>query len=64
MRVEVDYDECEANAVCAGIAPEYFRVDDEDNLHLLQTGEIPKEDEERVRRAVNGCPKRALRVVE
>ena len=62
MRVEADWDECESNAVCTGIAPDVFELDDDDNLNILNTGEIPKEDEERVRRAVNGCPKRALYV--
>lgn len=58
-RIKVDYDECEANAVCVGIAPEVFDVDDDDNLNLLQerpTGELV----ERVRTAVDSCPKRAL----
>ena len=30
MRVEVDRDRCEGNAVCVGIAPELFELDDED----------------------------------
>ncbi len=60
MRVEADWDECEANAVCVGIAPDVFQLDDNDMLSILNEGEIPAADEERVRRAVNGCPKRAL----
>ena len=30
MRVEVDRDRCEGNAVCVGIAPDLFDLDDED----------------------------------
>lgn len=30
MRVEVDRDRCEGNAVCVGIAPDLFELDDED----------------------------------
>ena len=45
MRVEVLWDECEANAICCGIAPDVFELDDEDNLHLL-ISEIPVGDEE------------------
>ncbi len=26
MRIEVDYDKCQSNAVCMGIAPEIFEV--------------------------------------
>jgi ferredoxin len=59
MKVVADWDECEANAICTGIAPDVFELDDDDNLHLLKT-EIPVADEERVRRAINSCPKRAL----
>ena len=59
MRVEADYDECEANAVCAGIAPDIFKVDDDDNLHILKP-DIPEGREEDARRAINSCPKRAL----
>jgi ferredoxin len=30
MRVEVDRDRCEGNAVCVGIAPDLFDLDDEE----------------------------------
>lgn len=59
MRVEVDFDLCEANAVCMGIAPDIFEVDDDDNLHL-HPGEVPAERQDDVRQAVNLCPKLAL----
>jgi ferredoxin len=59
MRVEVYPDECEANAICCGIAPDVFELDDDDNLTILRA-EVPAGDEERVRRAINSCPKRAL----
>jgi ferredoxin len=59
MRVIVDPIACEANAVCVGIAPEVFDLDDEDVLHIL-VPEPPPELEERVRQAVDGCPKLAL----
>ena len=35
MRVEVDRDLCEANGVCAGLAPEVFDLDGEDYLHIV-----------------------------
>ena len=35
-KVVVDFDLCEANAVCMGIAPEVFEVADDDVLHVLQ----------------------------
>ncbi|OPE46248.1 ferredoxin, partial [Mycolicibacterium diernhoferi] len=30
MRIEVDLDRCEGNAVCLGIAPDLFDLDDDD----------------------------------
>lgn len=63
MRIKVDYDECEANAVCVGIAPEVFEVDDDDNLWVLQE-QPPPELHDRVRNAVASCPKRALSLDE
>lgn len=58
-KVVIDYDACESNAVCMGIAPEVFDLDEDDNLVLLQ--EYPPQALlERVRPAVDSCPKRAL----
>jgi len=63
VRVRVDRDACEANAVCAGLVPEVFAVDDDDNLHIL-VGEVPSGLAEAVRHAVRSCPKAALAVDE
>ncbi|MEU9884733.1 ferredoxin [Sphaerisporangium sp. NPDC051017] len=59
MKIKVNYDVCEANAVCMGLAPDVFEVDDEDNLHVLLP-EPPPEALDRVRHAVRSCPKAAL----
>ena len=62
MRIVVDYELCEANAVCCRKAPEVFRLDAQDQLHL----KIERPDESlraKVEAAVVGCPKRALKVV-
>ena len=59
MKVKVDRDLCEANAVCAGLVPEVFEVDDEDELHIL-VDEVPEALSDGVRRAVQSCPKTAL----
>jgi ferredoxin len=61
MRIEVDYDACESNAVCAGLVPEVFEVDDDDNLQLL-VAEVPAGLQDAVRLAVGSCPKQALRL--
>ena len=61
MRVVVDYDLCESNAICMGVAPEVFEVDDDDNLNLLQE-EPPEELRAKVEEAVRRCPKQALSI--
>ncbi|MCK9868326.1 ferredoxin [Nocardiopsis dassonvillei] len=63
MRVEVDYDQCESNALCMAAAPEVFEVRDDDFLYLL-TEEPAAASHERVRQAERLCPKRAITVRE
>jgi ferredoxin len=63
VRVEVDRDACEANAVCAGLVPEVFEVNDEDELQI-KSPEVPPALAASVRHAVLSCPKAALRVEE
>ncbi|MFD6949139.1 ferredoxin [Nocardiopsis sp. TSRI0078] len=63
MRVQVDYDQCESNALCMAAAPEVFEVRDDDFLYLL-TEEPAAESRERVRQAERVCPKRAITVLE
>jgi ferredoxin len=63
MRVVVDKMVCEANGVCEALAPEIFQLDDEDELHILQP-EVPPELEDKVRAAVDRCPKLALSIPE
>lgn len=59
MQVSVDKLVCEANQTCERIAPEVFRLDDEDELEILQP--TPPEDlHDKVREAVSKCPKQAL----
>ena len=63
MRIVVDYDLCEANAVCVRTAPDIFKVDDSDRLHLLVVTPAA-EQLEVVKAAVRRCPRRALSLGE
>jgi ferredoxin len=63
MKVTVDPLVCEANAICVGILPQVFDLDDDDNLTILQP-EIPAELEAKARQAVRSCPKAALSITE
>lgn len=61
LKILVDYDLCEANAICMGVAPEVFEVDDDDNLNL-QIEEIPEALRAKVEEAVRLCPRQALKL--
>jgi ferredoxin len=63
VKVTVDRDACEANAVCAGLVPEVFAVDDDDNLHILMA-DVQAGLADAVRHAVRSCPKAALALDE
>ncbi|GDY29782.1 ferredoxin [Gandjariella thermophila] len=62
MKIEVDYDACEANGVCEAVAPEVFHVDDEDNLNII--ADPTPQTADKVRQAVQSCPKAALSLRE
>jgi ferredoxin len=63
MKILVDRDSCEGNALCVKAAPEVFRVDDDDYVEVLIPEPGP-ELEAKVREAVRRCPKGALRLEE
>jgi ferredoxin len=59
MEIAVDRDLCEANAVCCGLAPTVFELDDDENLVI----KVPNPSDEllpKVQKAVERCPKNAL----
>ncbi len=63
MKVEVDFDLCESNAVCMGIAPEVFEVRDDDFLYILE--ENPGEElRPKLEEAVQACPRAAIKIVD
>ena len=59
MRVEVDRDRCEGNAVCVGIAPDLFDLDDEDYA-VVKADPVPDDLEELAEQSINECPRAAL----
>lgn len=63
MRVKVDFDVCESNAVCMSLVPEVFEVRDDDFLYILD--ETPPESlRARLEEAVRSCPKAAISLEE
>jgi len=61
MKVIVDLDSCESNALCMDAAPDIFEVREDDFLYLLED-EPAEEARPRVELAVERCPKRAISI--
>ena len=63
MRVVVDFDLCESNAICMQIAPDIFEVRDDDFLYVFD--ETPSEDRRsNLEESVQRCPKQAISIEE
>jgi ferredoxin len=62
MRIEVDRDTCEGLGMCEAMAHEYFALDDDDTMTILETSP-PEEDRSKVHAAVEACPVLALKLV-
>ena len=61
MKIRIDYDLCEGNAVCMKVCPEVFEVGDDDRARLR----IKSPDEDlraKIEAAVRRCPRQALAI--
>ena len=63
MRVVVDFDLCESNALCMAAAPEVFEVRDDDFFYVFDE-ESGEELRAKVEQAVRVCPKQAITLVD
>ena len=61
MKVVVDYDLCEANALCMEACPQVFRVEEDDTLTVLMD-EVPEELRSKLQEAERLCPRQAIRI--
>jgi ferredoxin len=61
MRVVVNFDLCESNALCVEVAPEVFEVRDDDFLYVLEENP-PEEQREKMLAAARVCPKNAISI--
>lgn len=59
MKVVVDYDLCEANALCMEAAPEIFRVEEDDTLTLLLE-DVSADLQAKAEEAARLCPRQAI----
>ena len=63
MKIVVDFDLCQSNAVCMGVAPEVFEVRDDGFLYILNESP-PESDRPKMEEAVRLCPTGAISIVE
>ena len=61
MRIVVNRALCEGNGKCEEAAPELFRLDEEDELHVLDESP-PEALRAKLEAAVMLCPKNALSI--
>lgn len=65
MRVAADKETCQGHGRCYVLAPELFTPDDEGYCaERGSTVDMPTEQEENARMAVEACPEWALTIVE
>ena len=63
LKIVVDFDLCEGNALCVKAAPTVFSVDENDMLQILQDT-VPEALRVAVETAERKCPKGAITIVE
>jgi ferredoxin len=63
MRIVVDRDKCEGLGMCEAMASDYFELDDDEQMHVLDDAP-PVQDRAHVHAAVQACPVLALQLVD
>lgn len=61
MRIEVDTNRCEGHGMCEVVAPEYFALDDDGKLIVLEES-VSDADHALVHDAAFACPVAALKL--
>ena len=60
MRVKVLRDQCAGHALCSATAPGVYGSDEESQVELLISGDVPEELEADARAGAATCPEQAL----
>lgn len=63
LTIKVDHDVCEGLGMCQAMADDYFELDDDDTMHVLDE-HPPMADRDHVHAAVQACPVLALTLLE
>ena len=62
LRIVVDRDTCEGLGMCEAMASDYFELDDDDVMQVLDDSP-PESDRGHVHAAVQACPVLALKLL-
>jgi len=63
MKIVVDFDLCQSNAVCMSVEPSVFEVRDDGFLYILQENP-PEALRPKMEEAVRTCPTGAISIAE
>jgi len=63
MKIVVNFDLCESNALCCFTAPDLFEVREDELLYVLDENP-PESRRAEITDAINACPKRAISLEE
>ncbi|MEA2641838.1 MAG: sterol 14alpha-demethylase [Chloroflexota bacterium] len=63
IHTSIDFDECEGHGICARVAPEIFKIDEDGNTEILLE-EVPEALRLKLQLAERQCPVQAISVWE
>lgn len=64
MRVSVDPSRCQGHTLCVLTAPGVFASSDDDGHAVVMTPQVPADQVDAVRVAVDSCPENAISIHE
>jgi ferredoxin len=64
VKVFVDAERCQGQTLCAMIAPESFLLSDIDGTSSPVAEDVPADQQDAVREAVQSCPEQAISIEE
>ncbi|MEV4377416.1 ferredoxin [Streptosporangium sp. NPDC049644] len=62
MKLYIEFEKCCGFGECVALAPDLFRMGDDNRAHLIGDGTVNRADEERARTAAFACPAEAIGV--
>ncbi|MBO0855949.1 MAG: ferredoxin [Nocardia sp.] len=62
MKVHVDPDRCQGHTLCSMVAPKSFELSEIDGHSTPVSEDVPADQQEQVREAVQSCPERAISI--